>query len=95
MQTKWQKLTFIGDFNGDGVDNIGLVRDKQIIIDFELDGIPEITYDFGIGEEADEYFSDDWNGDGIDDIGYRQYHQMFVDTNFDGLTDITFYHKIW
>lgn len=85
----------IGDFNGDGTDNIGLVRDKQIIIDFDLDGVPEITYDFGIGNEADEYFSDDWNGDGIDDIGYRQYHQMFVDTNFDGLTDITFYHKIW
>ena len=70
-----------------------LIRDNNIIIDFEFDGVVDIEFDFGLGNEEVLYFSKDWNGDGIDDIGYRKNYFFRIDTNFDGEFDLIHYYK--
>ena len=63
----------IGDFNGDGVDEMGVFRDGQWIIDTngnrQIDAHDTV---FELGEAGDTPVVGDWDGDGTDDPGtYR------------------------
>ena len=64
---------FVGDFDGDGVDEIGLYRTSNayIYLKYELEGgAADIQFHFG--EAGDEALAGDWNGDGVDTIAvYR------------------------
>ena len=63
-------LPVVGDFNGDGVDEIGVYRDGKWIIDTngnrQIDAHDKV---FELGEAGDKPVVGDWNGDGIDDPG--------------------------
>ncbi len=60
----------VGDFNGDGVDEVGVVRNGRWMID--SDGNRELTaHDrvFELEAQQGAQVVGDWNGDGIDDPG--------------------------
>ena len=60
----------VGDFNGDGVDEIGVYRDGKWIIDTngnrQIDAQDKV---FELGGAGDKPVVGDWNGDGTDDPG--------------------------
>ena len=63
-------LPVVGDWNGDGIDNIGVFADGTWILDSDGD----YRYDKTLhhGQKGDKPVTGDWDGDGVDDIGvYR------------------------
>jgi hypothetical protein len=63
-------IPITGDFNGDGVSDIGVFKDGQWFIDVNGNGV----WDEGdlwakLGYEGDKPVAGDWDGDGKDDIG--------------------------
>ncbi len=63
-------LPVVGDFDGDGVDEIGVYRGGQWIVD--IDGNHELNaHDavFNLGGPGDLPVAGDWNGDGVDEPG--------------------------
>lgn len=83
----------IGDFNGDGVDEIGLHRNHKFLVDFNSngrwDGIGGGDRVYAFGAIGDLPVTGDFNGDGRDDLGvYRPANQTFyLDTNGNGRLD--------
>ncbi|MFO1019514.1 MAG: VCBS repeat-containing protein [Planctomycetales bacterium] len=88
-------IPLVGDWNGDGFDDIGIWRNGFFYLDANGNGV----YD---GSVTDRYFSfglttdtpivGDWNGDGIDDVGVWRAGKFYVDLNGDrafGATDGT------
>jgi hypothetical protein len=63
---------FVGDFNGDGRDDLGLYRPASASwhFDFNQDGVTDIDrYDPPWGQADDLPFAGDFDGDGHDDLG--------------------------
>jgi hypothetical protein len=94
-------LPVAGDWNGDGVDTIGLYYPHAgwWFLDVNGDGfwIEGTDIDFGFGDGVGSLpVAGDWNGDGIDTIGLYYPHAgwWFLDVNGDGFwtegTDIDF-----
>lgn len=57
---------FVGDFNGDGIDSIGLHRESTGLVYFRMtntQGVADATFTFG--NPADGLVAGDWNGNGI------------------------------
>jgi len=87
---------FVGDFNGDGSDEIGLHRDStgRIYLRFSLTaGIADL--DFVYGNPLDRIVAGDWDGDGTDTPAlFRPSNRThyFRFTNTEGIADA---HYIW
>lgn len=79
-----------GDWNGDGVRNIGVFNNGEWRLDLDGDGrFGPRDATFAMGSAGDQPVVGDWNGDGIDDLGvYRGGHWM-VDSNGDHVLDAT------
>ncbi|MEX2322679.1 MAG: hypothetical protein WEA29_02760 [Acidimicrobiia bacterium] len=64
---------FVGDFNGNGVDTVGLHRESTGFVYYRnthTQGVADNQFFFG--NPGDKIFAGDWNGDGIDTVGiYR------------------------
>jgi hypothetical protein len=61
-------IPVVGDWNGDGVSSIGVVRGNQWLLrNSNNTGNPEIVFTFG--EPGDIPVVGDWDGDGIDEPG--------------------------
>lgn len=63
-------IPVVGDFNGDGVDDVGVFRDGYWMIDINRNG----RWDnddlmVRLGEAGDRPVVGDWDGDGKDDVG--------------------------
>ena len=61
---------FVGDFNGDGTDTVGLHRESTGLVYFRntnTQGIAE--FEFYFGDPGDRLIAGDWNGDGNDSPG--------------------------
>jgi Astacin (Peptidase family M12A) len=81
----------VGDWDGDGKDNIGIRRGNIIILDYNNDDIADFAFSYGFGDYRDtEYLVGDWNGDGKDNIAVRRGNQIIMDYNFDGVADASF-----
>ena len=83
-------IPFVGDWNGDGVDELGLRR-TGVYSRFFLDtnGDDRITAadrQFFMGATTDIALKGDWNGDGTDEVGLFRpsNNQFFLDMNNDG-----------
>ena len=63
-------LPVVGDFNGDGIDELGVYRDGTWYIDTNNDRVLD-AHDklFELGGPGDVPVVGDWNGDGIDEPG--------------------------
>ena len=78
----------IGDWDGDGRDNVALRTGNKIQMDFNFDGIvDDFVQSYGKGNEEDEYLVGDWDGDGRDNIAVRSGNKILMDYNFDGRHD--------
>ncbi len=73
QQTRFGMLEgrpIVGDFNGDGIDEVGVFRDGQWFIDLNGNGQWD-AHDLWakLGHQGDLPVVGDWDGDGKDDIG--------------------------
>jgi hypothetical protein len=63
----------VGDFDGDGVDTVGLHRSSSGHVFFRnanSSGIADVAFSFG--DPGDQIVAGDWDGDGDDTVGrYR------------------------
>lgn len=71
-----------GDWNGDGIANIGIFRDGQWYLDANGDGRwssedAKVTF----GEKGDIPVVGDFDGDGIDEIGVYRAGKWIIDSN--------------
>ena len=64
---------FIGDFDGDGIDTVGLYRRSTGFVYFRnshTTGIADLSFFYG--DPGDQILAGDWDGDGIDTVAvYR------------------------
>jgi protocatechuate 3,4-dioxygenase beta subunit len=71
-----------GDWNGDGVRQIGVFRDGQWNLDMDGDGrFTERDKSFVFGQAGDKPVVGDFNGDGFDEIGVFRAGKWILDTN--------------
>ncbi len=84
----------VGDWDGDGRDNIAVRRNNEILLDYNFDDVPDYSFFFGNGNQEDEYLVGDWNGDGKDNIAVRRGNQIIMDYNFDETADYHFYYGL-
>ncbi len=77
-----------GDWNGDGVSNIGVFRDGTWYLDRDGDGrwspSDEVVE---YGREGDLPVVGDWTGDGTDKLGVYRQGEWHLDTNGDRILD--------
>ena len=79
----------VGDWNGDGTDNLAVRRDNEIWMDIDLKPAADKIQTYGFGNNDDEYLVGDWNGDGVDNLAVRRGNEILMDTNFDLWSDLT------
>jgi serine-aspartate repeat-containing protein C/D/E len=75
-----------GDWNGDGVTEIGIYSDGHWYLDknstWAWEGEPADTFgQFGMGLPNPVPVTGDWNGDGITEIGIYSNSNWYLDTN--------------
>lgn len=86
---------FVGDFDGDGVDTIGLHRrstGEVFLKNSHTTGAADVVMVFG--DPADIYIAGDWDGDGVDSPGaFRPSNGYFYErnTNSSGNADSGYY----
>ncbi|MGH8872204.1 MAG: glycoside hydrolase family 26 protein [Acidimicrobiia bacterium] len=70
---------FVGDFNGDGVDTVGLHRESTGLVYFRNSNSTGVADNqFIYGDPGDKLVAGDWDGDGDDTIGvYRPSNGIF------------------
>jgi protocatechuate 3,4-dioxygenase beta subunit len=78
----------VGDWNGDGIDTIGVFRDGMLRRDTNGDGKRskgDASSQFGY--HGDKPLSGDFNGDGVDEIAVYRDGTWYIDTNNNGVID--------
>lgn len=84
---------FIGDWNGDGVETVGLYRRSVgflFIRNSNTQGVADVDIYYGI--PGDIPIAGDWNGNGVETVGvFRPSNATFYlrNTNTQGIADIT------
>lgn len=79
-----------GDFNGDGITQIGIFSNGRWTIDSNGDGRLDYRDDaFTFGQTGDIPVVGDFDGDGIDDVAIFRNGKWFIDTNGDRQLDAT------
>lgn len=74
-----------GDWNGDGIDQIGIFRNGHWLMDADGDGRwTEKDKRAEFGQAGDEPIVGDFNGDDIDEIGVVRGDQWIIDSDGDG-----------
>jgi hypothetical protein len=85
---------FVGDFDNDGMDTIGLHRESTGLVYFRNSNSTGIADNqFIYGDPGDKIVAGDWNGDGTDTIGvYRPSENVFFlkHSNQQGVADASF-----
>lgn len=74
----------VGDWNGDGYDDIGVWRNGIFYLDANGNGIwdgPSIDRKFVFGNPTDTPIVGDWNQDGKDEIGVWRLSKFYLDLN--------------
>ena len=77
-----------GDWNGDGIDTIGVFRDGRWHRDIDGDGQwtnSDVQENFG--QKGDLPVVGDFNGDGIDELGVYRHGTWYIDTNGNRVID--------
>jgi hypothetical protein len=84
---------FVGDFNGDGIDTVGLHRESSGFLYFRNSNDQgPAHFQFYYGDPGDMLIAGDWNGDGVDTVAvYRPSAQTFYirNSNSPGNADAT------
>jgi hypothetical protein len=82
---------FVGDFDGDGVDTVGLHRESSGLVYFRNSNSTGVAeFQFIYGNPGDKLVAGDWDGDGDDSVGvYRPSNGVFYlrNSNTQGIAD--------
>ena len=82
---------FVGDFNADGVDTIGLHRESTGLVYFRNNNSTGVAdFEFIFGDPGDKILAGDWDGDGDDTVGvYRPGNGLVYlrNSNTQGIAD--------
>lgn len=85
---------FAGDFDANGITDIGLHRESSGLVYMRFDQTTgPAQASFFYGEADDQLFSGDWNGDGLESVGlYRQRDRSLLLSNENRLkqADVTY-----
>jgi hypothetical protein len=85
---------FVGDFDGDGVDTVGLHRESSGLVYFRNSNSTGVAeFQFIYGNPGDKLVAGDWDGDGDDSVGvYRPSNGVFYlrNSNTQGNADASF-----
>ncbi|QDU60973.1 Cysteine-rich secretory protein family protein [Planctomycetes bacterium Pan216] len=90
----------VGDWNGNGIDKIGIQRGNLFALDLDGDlaftsGV-DVAFTFGVA--GDKAFAGDFNGDGVDELAIFREGNIIIDTNnnfaFDAGIDQTFAYGV-
>jgi len=85
---------FVGDFNGDGIDTVGLHRESTGLVYFrDSNTTGTADFEFIYGDPGDKLVAGDWDGDGTDTVGvYRPSDGLFYlkYSNAQGVADASF-----
>jgi hypothetical protein len=73
----------VGDWDGDGDDNLAVLRDGCAWQDLDGDGFHDRIQCFGRGDAEDQYLVGDWDGDGDDNLAFRDDGCVFMDIDGD------------
>lgn len=74
----------VGDWNGDGIDQVAIFNGGRWLLDQDGDGRPSATdVPFVFGSSGDQPVAGDFNGDGIDEIGVVRGQWWIIDTDGD------------
>ena len=77
-------LPVAGDWNGDGINEIGVFRSGVWMLDVEGDGRrkkDEVTFEFG--QPGDQPIVGDFDGDGVDEVGVVRGNWWIIDSDGD------------
>ncbi len=81
-------IPITGDFNGDGITNIGIFAGGLWWLDTDADGrLTPSDEQVRLGSAGDLPVVGDFNGDGIDELGVFRDGRWHIDTNRDGTLD--------
>ena len=78
----------VGDWDGDGDDNIGLKRGDEYRFDDDNNGSSDTIFD--IGRNTDRVIIGDWDDDAMDEVGLKRYNRYFYDNNNNGSADVSY-----
>lgn len=83
-------LPIVGDWDGDGIDTPGVVRDGQFFLrNSNTSGNADVTFTYG--SPGDTVVVGDWDGDGADSVGVVRGTEVFLrNSNTSGPADVTF-----
>lgn len=77
-----------GDWNGDGVDNIGVFSNGEWYLDVDGNGrLSDTDRGYLFGQAGDIPVTGDWNGDGVTNLGVYRNGKFILDTNGNGVLD--------
>ncbi len=78
----------VGDWNGDGIDTIGVFRNGMWRRDADGDGErTDRDHAHRFGQHGDKPLSGDFNGDGIEEMAIFRDGTWYIDTNNNGVID--------
>jgi hypothetical protein len=75
----------VGDWNGDGTDDVAVRRNRRFLVDANGTGKWETVaggdaiYSYGVAMDASAV--GDWNADGFEDLGVRLLERFLIDSN--------------
>ena len=78
----------VGDWDGDGRDNLAVRRSHVVLMDTDFDGTADMVQAYGDGEAEDEYLVGDWDGDGSSNLAVRRGGTILMDTDGDAAADL-------
>ena len=83
-------LPIVGDWNGDGVDTVGVVRGSLFLLrNSNTAGSADIAFVYG--DAGDAVIVGDWNGDGTDTVGIVRGNTFYLrNSHTAGAADVTF-----
>ncbi|HSJ70580.1 MAG TPA: M23 family metallopeptidase [Acidimicrobiia bacterium] len=77
-------MSFVGDFDGDGVDTVGLYRQSTGFVYFRNSNTPGTAeLEFFYGDPGDQVLVGDWNGDGDDTVAVYRPSTSTIHLNFE------------
>ncbi len=72
-------IPVVGDFDGDGIDEIAVIRGDKLIVDSNRNGTEDVTDKvFQLESQVGEYVIGDFDGDGVDQAALHR-DQAIID----------------
>ena len=80
----------VGDWDGDGIDTVGVVRGNAFYLhNSNTSGRADVAFEYG--DSGDTVIVGDWDGDGIDTVGVVRGNAFYLrNSNTSGRADVTF-----